>query len=282
MPNLAVYLKGWDGGTLRVDRKGRPPEHIKRPALTFGLALQPTVLRALSDQPGFRGRGLLARFLWALPRSYVGWRDTNPAPADRAVIAAYAAKLGAIVEALAEWTDPAVLTLGTAAHEAVVAWAGELEPRMRPTGDLVVVRDWVAKLVGQAARLAALLHLAEHGQDALRRQVAVTHVNAAVALGRYFLAHAVAAFEQMGADGTLDAAKAVALWVCDQEAFTRRDFHQAHRSRFPKAADVDPVLELFETHGWVRQRPRPRQRGGRPPSPVYDVNPQLTQETRAQ
>jgi hypothetical protein len=110
----------------------------------------------------------------------------------------------------------------------------------------------------------------------------VTHVKAAVALGRYFLAHAVAAFEQMGADGTLDAAKAVALWVCDQETFTRRDFHQAHRSRFPKAADVDPVLELFETHCWVRQRPRPRQRGGRPPSPVYDVNPQLTPETRAQ
>lgn len=116
----------------------------------------------------------------------------------------------------------------------------------------------------------------------MRRQVAVAHTNAAVALGRYFLAHALAAFEQMGADGTLDAAKAVAPWVCDQEAFTRRDLHQAHRSRFPKAADVDPVLELFKAHGWVRQRPQPRPRGGRPPSPVYDVNPQLTQETRAQ
>jgi hypothetical protein len=283
MPNLAVYLKGWDGGTLRVDRKGRPPEHIKRPALTFGLAIQPAVLRALTDQPGFRGRGLLARFLWALPTSYVGWRDTNPRPADQTVLATYATRLGALVEHLAEWTDPAVLTLGTAAHEAFVAWAGELEPRMRPSGDLAVIRDWVAKLVGQAARLAALLHLAEHGAaDAVRRQVAVAHTNAAVALGRYFLAHAVAAFEQMGADGTLDAAKAVAPWVCDQETFTRRDLHQAHRSRFPKAADVDPVLELFETHGWVRQRPQPRQRGGRPPSPVYDVNPQLTQETRAQ
>ncbi|HEY6415155.1 MAG TPA: hypothetical protein VIX41_02915, partial [Acidimicrobiales bacterium] len=77
----------------------------------------------------------------------------------------------------------------------------------------------------------------------------------------------------MGADGGLDAAKAVAPWVCDHEAFTRRDLHQAHRSRFPKAADVDPVVELFEAHGWVRQRPRPRPRGGRPPSPVYDVNP---------
>jgi len=284
MPNLAVYLKGWDGGTLRVDRKGRPPEHIKRPALTFGLAIQPAVLRSLRDQPGFRGRGLLARFLWALPTSYVGWRDTNPDPADQAVVDTYAAKVGALVEGLADWTDPAVLTVGTAAHDALVAWADELEPRIRPAGDLVVIRDWVAKLVGQTARVAALLHLAEHGGDAgVRRQVAVTHANAAVALGRYFLAHALAAFEQMGADGTLDVATAVAEWVCERESFTRRDMHQAHRSKFPKAADVDPVLELFEAHGWVRQRPQRSARqgrspGGRAPAPTYDVNPHLSQE----
>jgi Protein of unknown function (DUF3987) len=82
-----------------------------------------------------------------------------------------------------------VLTPGYGAHDTLVAWAGELEPRLRPTGDLVVIRDWVAKLVGQTARLAALLHLAEPGQGAVRRQVAVAHTNAAVALGRYFLAH---------------------------------------------------------------------------------------------
>jgi replicative DNA helicase len=126
--------------------------------------------------------------------------------------------------------------------------------------------------------VAALLHLAEHGVDAVRRQVAVTHANAAVALGRYFLAHALAAFEQMGADGTLDAAKAVAPWVCEQESFTRRDLHRAHQSRFPKAGDVDPVLELLEAHGWVRARPQPRSGRGRAPSPIYDVNPQLTNQ----
>jgi hypothetical protein len=275
MPNLAVYLKGWDGGTLRVDRKGRPPEHIKRPALTFGLAIQPAVLRALTDQPGFRGRGLLARFLWALPASYVGWRDTNPPPADVAVVECYATTLGTLVEQLADWTDPAVLTMGTAAHDALVAWADEVEPRIRPAGDLVVIRDWVAKLVGQTARLAGLLHLAEHGIDGVRRQVAVSHVNSAVALGRYFLAHAFAAFEQMGADGTLDAARAVAPWVCEQESFTRRDLHRAHQSRFHKATDVDPVLELLEAHGWIRVHPQPGTKRGRTPSRVYGVNPRL-------
>jgi hypothetical protein len=59
-PNLDVYLKGHAGDPIRIDRKGRPPEFVDRPALTIGLAVQPEVLRTLKDQPGFRGRGLLA------------------------------------------------------------------------------------------------------------------------------------------------------------------------------------------------------------------------------
>ncbi|HEY6415156.1 MAG TPA: DUF3987 domain-containing protein [Acidimicrobiales bacterium] len=98
----------------------------------------PSPVCGLSDPPGFRRRGLLARLLWALPTSYVGWRDTNPRPADQTVVEAYATRLGALVEHLAEWTDPVVLTFGTA-HEAFVAWTGELEPRMRRSGDLVVI-----------------------------------------------------------------------------------------------------------------------------------------------
>jgi hypothetical protein len=47
------------------------------------IAPQPDVLQNLSDQPGFRGRGLLARFLYALPPSPLGSRllQSNPVPA---------------------------------------------------------------------------------------------------------------------------------------------------------------------------------------------------------
>jgi replicative DNA helicase len=62
-PNLGVYLKGHAGDLLKVDRRGRPPEYVERPCLTIGLAVQPEVLHGLASRPGFRGRGLLARFL---------------------------------------------------------------------------------------------------------------------------------------------------------------------------------------------------------------------------
>jgi hypothetical protein len=82
-PNLGVYLKGHAADPLRVDRKGRPPEHVDRPALTVGLAVQPEVLRQIADRPGFRGRGLLARFLWSLPAGTVGRRQVGAAPRCR-------------------------------------------------------------------------------------------------------------------------------------------------------------------------------------------------------
>ncbi len=82
--NIDVYLKAHAGEDVRVDRVGRPSVHLKRPALTLGLAVQPDVIRGLAGKPGFRGRGLLARFFFSMPSSLVGRRDVDPpaVPAD--------------------------------------------------------------------------------------------------------------------------------------------------------------------------------------------------------
>ncbi|HMV48868.1 MAG TPA: DUF3987 domain-containing protein, partial [Blastocatellia bacterium] len=76
-PNIDVLLKGHSGDDLRVDRRDRS-EHIEKPALTIGLAVQPEVLRGLIEKPGFRGRGLIGRFLYSMPDSTVGKRKIRP------------------------------------------------------------------------------------------------------------------------------------------------------------------------------------------------------------
>ncbi len=80
VPNLDLWLKGHSGSPVRVDRadRTRPPILMNRPCLTVGLSPQPDVLEALRDKPGFRGRGLLARFLYALPKSPLGYRTLKP------------------------------------------------------------------------------------------------------------------------------------------------------------------------------------------------------------
>lgn len=107
-PNLEVFLKGHAGDMLRVDRKGRPAEHVTSPALTLGLAIQPEVLTDIARMPGFRGRGLLARLLYALPENTIGHRRIGAPPVPEPVAETYAESLRAMVISLAEWTDPAV------------------------------------------------------------------------------------------------------------------------------------------------------------------------------
>jgi replicative DNA helicase len=276
--DLGVYLRGWDGSSLRVDRKGRPPEYVEHPALTLALAVQPDVLRQISDRPGFRGRGLLGRFLWSMPVSFVGWRETNPAPVAEETRSLYAKQLQALIASLAEWTDPARLTLTPDAHKVVVAYLDKIEPLLRPGERLAGIGDWAGKLVGNTVRVAGLLHLAHHVTDGWGKSIEASTVSAATEVGQYFTLHALAAFDHMGADETLVDARVVLQWVKGRESFTRRDAHRAHQSRFAKVTDLDPVLGLLEAHGWIRRQPDPEPgpQGGRRPAPVYEVNPNDT------
>lgn len=278
-PNLEVFLKGHAGDMLRVDRKGRPAEHVERPALTLGLAIQPEVLIDIAQMPGFRGRGLLARILYALPPNTVGRRRVGASPPAEDVTSAYADHLRHLVLTLADWTDPAVLPLTPDGNQRVLEQEAAIEPRLDPeTGDLAHLADWASKLTGATVRLAGLLHLATHHANGWNRPISGSTVEAAARLGHYYLAHALAAFDHMGADPLVDDARAVLAWITRAGAtrLTRRDAFNALRgSRYRKVTDLDPALGLLVDHGYLRPvpAPPPAATGGRPPSPAYDAHP---------
>jgi replicative DNA helicase len=276
-PNLEVFLKGHSGDMLRVDRKGRPPEHIPHPALTLGLAVQPQVLRDIAAMPGFRGRGLLARILYSIPPNTVGTRKirTDPIPED--VRDTYAASIRALVLTLAEWDDPAVLMLTPEAAELLLTIAEELEPRLGPDGNLGHIADWASKLIGATARIAGLLHLAANLTDGWGKPISHGTMSAAVEAAGYFTAHALAAFDGMGADPLLEDARHALGWIARQgEKFTKRELFRAEQSRFRKIADLDPVLAILEQHGYIRLIDQPERSGpGRKPSPEYAIHPDL-------
>jgi Protein of unknown function (DUF3987)/Phage integrase family len=56
--------------------------------------------RGLADRPGFRGRGLLARFLYSLPASLVGHRQAGAPPVPPALADRYAAELQTLAASL--------------------------------------------------------------------------------------------------------------------------------------------------------------------------------------
>jgi hypothetical protein len=60
---LDEVKKAWSGEPLLVDRMGRPPLRVGRPALTLVLCLQPGVLESLKNGAAFRVEGFLGRVL---------------------------------------------------------------------------------------------------------------------------------------------------------------------------------------------------------------------------
>ena len=282
--NLEVFLKGHSGDMIRVDRKGRPPEYIPRPALTLGLCVQPEVLRAIAALPGFRGRGLLARILYSVPPDMIGQRKIGEPAISQAVRDAYCEAIRSMTITLAEWTDPVVLMLSPGAAGLLLGAERDIEPRLdRDTGDLAGIVDWAAKHIGAVARIAGLLHLAAHPQDGWKQPVSEDIMRSALEVGQYYIGHALAAFDFMGVDQVLSDARVLLRWIerTRPGRFTKRDAHAgASRSRFPKVGDLDAPLALLEQHGYIRREPAPPQAGpGRPPSPGYLVHPDLATET---
>jgi replicative DNA helicase len=282
-PNLGVYLKGHAGDLLKVDRRGRPPEYVERPCLTIGLTVQPEVLQGLAGRPGFRGRGLLARFLYSLPPSLVGRRQVGAPPVPPAVADRYSLELQALTASLTTPArdGPTLVTLNPSAGEVLLEFERDLEPRLAAgSGDLAHLAGWAAKLAGATCRLAGLLHLAGHLRDGWAQPIGADTLAAAIRLADYLTEHARAVFDLMGADPRVDDARWLLDWVsrANRTQFSRRDAHAAApRGRFPKATDLEPALRLLEEHGYLRRadpEPSPDPRGrGRPASPRFLVNP---------
>jgi replicative DNA helicase len=183
VPSLEVFLKGHAGDLLRVDRKGRPAEHIAAPALTLGLALQPEVLTDIARMPGFRGRGLLARILYSLPENTVGRRRVGAAAVPAPVERSYSSRLTRLVVTFADHHEPLRLRLDEEADQRVLDLERALEPRLAPHAELAHVRDWASKLTGATARIAGLIHLSDLLSTAWTQPVGVRHVDAAARLG---------------------------------------------------------------------------------------------------
>lgn len=280
LPNLDAFLKGHAGDSIRVDRKGRPPEHVPRPRLTLGLTVQPKVLRQIQDRPGFRGRGLLARFLYALPASMVGRRESNPDPVPEQVRETYTQRVEALARSLEEGLT---LVFSREADEAMQEFQDAIEPQLGPGGDLHHMADWGSKLAGATARIAALLHVAERFTTGVTRPISAEIFSQARKIAEFLIAHALAVFEMMAdADNeTLAAAEKVLRWIKGKQLteFSHQECWQAVKGgRIKNIDDLDPVLELLKDLSYIRPREAPPSRPsrpGRPPRPTYEVNPQV-------
>lgn len=281
--NLDTYLKGHSGDMLRIERIGRESNYIENPALTLGLAVQPEVLHGLVDKPGFRGRGLLARFLYSLPMSTVGYRDLSACPVQEKVLQTYGENIWHLLDI--EMPDtPYISMLSNEADAVFRGFERWLEPQLRPFGLLEAVTDWSSKLAGGVGRIACLIHIAANVLAIEPWNIPINRntMQLSVSLAQnYLIHHAKAGFTLMGIDEVTEKAKHLLRWIERKQIieFTKRQAHYELQGTFRKADELDTPLKMLTERNYIRERLVPIDQGrpGRKPSPIFEVNPAMTQ-----
>lgn len=252
--NLDVYLQGWSGDYIRVDRVGRSSVDVPEAVITMAVTVQPSIIRQLSERPELAGRGLTARFMYSLPEPLVGHRDfiaqLDRADASVDTAAAYEQQIRAFHERLSGPVGE--LELDSEAVYLFTEYRQHLEKHRGAHGLLEPLAEWTTKLESSIARLAGILHLAA---DQPGRTVTATTMQAALEIGRYWLAHAQAVHRMWTDTPSLNHAKFIVAWLREKqktEPFPLRDVYNDNRRRFPKAdATVEP-MQLLCDRGWLR------------------------------
>ena len=277
--NLDVFLKGHEGGTIKVERAGRAPVHINGAALTVGVLTQPAAFGAFvrSDE----GRGLLQRFLVTRPALDVVDRSIETTPADRHTVAAYRQRIRELYEESRRHIDaPMVLRFDADAYEVVAGAFHRHAARLRSGGIFAgdeSLMGWGGKLDGATCRLAANLALVENPKvdtvDALAAR-------RAVALADYFTPHTVKAFAEAGMTESVRLAVRclAAVRNLGTDEVSTRDVHQKVKgtAALENPEEVGVVLRFLAGYGWIRgPLQNPQGKAGRP-SERWQVHPQVT------
>ncbi|MGO9763828.1 MAG: YfjI family protein [Solirubrobacteraceae bacterium] len=273
-PNLHLLLKAYDAEETVIDRRGREPERIERPLVTVCLVSQPHVLNGLVTHKTASDQGLVSRFAFSLPTTQLGHREID-APKVPASIAAGWAQC---VRRLASVNRDSVgfvstsqgLRFSDAAAARFRALRAELEPRLQPTGDLRQISQWASRHPGRIARIAGLLHLAEHPAT---EPISGDSMAAACKIGGYMLAHALAALT-----GPDPLTRKALQWLtaAGKATVTVRELQRGPIGGRGTAEEASALAKALVKHGALRAAPVECKGSGRPSSPSYEVNPVLT------
>lgn len=292
---LDELKKAWSGEALLVDRVGRSPIRVPRPALTLGLCLQPGVLEGLQNAKAFRVEGVLGRFLWCQPNHGLGKRLTGPdvpsldekarAEFERTVLTLLEA--GPAESGKAEPTDPWVLGLDSRAVSVLHDFEAEVEDDLADGGRFESIRDWGGKAVGHAVRLAALLEMAARAGDCrplFQDPIGPWAMENGVRIVRALASHALAVLGGMGMNEHTALLQYVLRRACDlpEEDKSLRDLYEKTkgRSEIESMEDLSAFVESLIERGCIRLCEINRKGPGRPPSPKIEIHPALATSVR--
>ena len=296
-PVLDVYLKAYSGDYCKVDRQTKAPISLSHPLMTMGIAPQPGLIQDLTKKPVLIQRGLLSRFMFALPLSKVGSRKLKPNRVSDGAKRQYEAGIENLLAIQANVNEngveiPYTIEFSVRAYEQWKAWQKEIEPMLADDGRLAdpALKYWGGKLAGNTARFAALLHIASTAPQ--RRpdevEIDISIIEKAVSAARVLIDHAIAVHDLANTDSDRHQAIQILDWLGrhHKEHISVRDLHQSLKQRacFQKAQDIRAGCDVLVELGWLLpagKEPKP----GRPSEKFFvhpATHPQYSQNPNAE
>lgn len=253
--NLNVYLHGYSGEKVMVNRVGRDAVCIPSATMAAVLAVQPSVVRGVFENPAMLSRGLAARFLWVQPPSMMGKRRIDVQPINDSLYAKYDDHIRRML-AKPRPQSPVPLTLTPEALSAFNEWRREVELLLGEEWKPLALWGWGGKLCGLTLRIAGTLAMMKDAQE-----VDAHSLLTAVAISRWAVLHAQAvSFDVRSGDS-------LAQRVLDKVrnkgygAFSRRDIQRdvQGQSVFKTGGGfdgrkLDEALRELEERGYIRRQ----------------------------
>lgn len=259
--NLNIYLGGWDGGHVQVDRKGgggspKTEVDIQEAVLTVAVCTQPHVIAqlGLESHKELMGRGFVQRFMISLPQDRRGFRDRRRMfqPSDESFAQVYDETFLRICRKMAEnQGEPVELVVSSEASDLYEDWLQMSEARIAPGGDLRHLSEWAAKQQASVGRLAGLLHLADGSDHGTA--VSVDVMSRAIAVGEYWAGHASVAAEMWHSEEQFSLAGKIldTIKAKSAQVVSLRDLYQVLRYEATRPADLLPALQTLVEHGFL-------------------------------
>jgi|GEM_PF-1141737 len=170
MKNLAQLNQLWDGTPLSIDRRTSESFVVSGARLTIALQIQEATLRSFFSNTGglARGTGFMSRFLLAWPESTQGTRLFEEPPKDWPALSVFNQEIADILKEQPKIDGngtllPQAITLDTSAKKVWIDVFNRIESKLGRSGDLYDIKDVASKAADNAARLAAIFHVFEHG-----------------------------------------------------------------------------------------------------------------------
>jgi hypothetical protein len=270
--NFDLYLKAHAGDPLSITRVHRGANTMQSPALTMCLTVQPDVIKEIGQNKQFRGRGLTARFLYSVCKPQAGYRKRQDKAIPGAIIEGYHAH---ITELANISPGEHILKLSQDAQAFWDEFYNDIELEIRPGGSLENLPDWGSKLPGAVARIAGLLHFAEHEMKALELPVSVDTVKGACVIGAYFKDHALAAFDLMHSDPAIESGKRILKAIVRHSLKQLKPSDVFQYTNLRTLDEITPGLKVLLEREYIREMNQQYSGKGRPRAATYAVNPNI-------